>query len=219
MSIINSILSAFFGNKAERDMKEIQPYVNKVMKEFDRITGFTNDQLREEGELLKKKMKDAVREDESRIAQLKEQAEAPNMPVDDVEKIYKEIDQIEKDLVKTIENTLDELLPAAFAIIKDTARRFKENERVVVTANEFDRNLSAKKENVQIEGDKAAYLNHWMAGGNKITWDMVHYDVQLIGGVALHKGKIAEMATGEGKTLVATLPCSSTRWRDEACTW
>ena len=206
MSIINSILSSFFGNKAERDMKEIQPYVGKVKKEFDRITGFNNDQLRAETDLLKKKIKEAVREEETRIASLKEQAEVPETSVDEVEKIYREIDHLEKELLKTIESTLKEMLPLAFAIMKDTARRFKENERVVVTANDFDRDLSIKKNNVLIEGDKAVYLNHWIAGGNEIIWDMVHYDVQLIGGVALHQGKIAEMATGEGKTLVATLP-------------
>ena len=166
MSIINSILSAFFGNKAERDMKEIKPYVDKVIKEYDRITGFTNDQLRAESDLLKRKMKDAIQEDENRITRLKEQAEDLETPVDNIEKIYKEIDHIEKDVVKTIENTLNEMLPVAFAIIKDTARRFKENERVVVTANDFDRDLSIKKNNVLIEGDKAVYLNHWMAGGN-----------------------------------------------------
>ena len=206
MSIIDSILSSFFGNKADRDMKEIQPYVEKVKKEFSRITGFTNDQLRAETDLLKKKIREAIQEGENQIVQLKEKAEAPETPVDDVEKIYKEIDNLEKDLVKTIEDTLNEILPTTFAVMKDTARRFKENERVEVTANDFDRNLSITKNNVLIEGDKAVYLNHWMAGGNEITWDMVHYDVQLIGGVALHQGKIAEMATGEGKTLVATLP-------------
>jgi preprotein translocase subunit SecA len=126
--------------------------------------------------------------------------------MDDVEKIYREIDLLEKEVVETIEETLNEILPTAFAIMKDTARRFKENERVEVTANDFDRELSIKKNSVLIEGDTAVYLNRWIAGGNEITWDMVHYDVQLIGGVALHHGKIAEMATGEGKTLVATLP-------------
>ena len=206
MSIINSILSMFFGNKADRDMKEIMPYVDKVKKEFDRITGFTNDQLRAETVLLKEKIKNAVQENENRINQLKEKAEASDTPVDEVEKIYKEIDNLEKETVQTVEDTLNEILPVAFAIVKDTARRFKENERVEVTANEFDRDLSIKKSNILIEGDKAVYLNRWMAGGNEILWDMVHYDVQLIGGVALHHGKIAEMATGEGKTLVATLP-------------
>jgi preprotein translocase subunit SecA len=206
MSIINSILSSFFGNKADRDMKEIQPHVEKVKKEFDRITGFTNNQLRAETGLLKKKIQDATQENETRIAQLKEQAEAPSTKVEDVEKTYKEIDNLEKETVKTIENTLLEILPTAFAIMKDTARRFKESERVEVTASDFDRALAVKKNNVLIEGDRAVYLNRWMAGGNEITWDMVHYDVQLIGGVALHQGKIAEMATGEGKTLVATLP-------------
>ncbi len=187
-------------------MKEIGPYVEKVKIEYDRIIGFSNDQLRAETDLLKNKIREAVKEDEAEIAALKEKAEAPETSVDDVEKLYKEIDNLEKEVVKTIENTLNELLPTAFAIMKETARRLKENERVEVTANDFDRALAVKKNNVLIEGDKAVYLNRWMAGGNEIVWDMVHYDVQLIGGVALHQGKIAEMATGEGKTLVATLP-------------
>ena len=206
MSIINSILSMFFGNKADRDMKEIKPFVDKVKNEFDRITGFSNDELRAQTDVLKQAMKNALKEDKDRIAQLKEQAENSDVSVEEVENIYKEIDRLEKELLKTIEVTLNELLPTAFAIVKDTARRFKENERVVVTANDFDRQLSVRKNNVVIEGDKAVYLNRWSAGGNEIIWDMVHYDVQLIGGVALHQGKIAEMGTGEGKTLVATLP-------------
>ena len=206
MSIVNSILSLFFGNKAERDLKEISPYVKEVAKEFDRITTLSNDELRAETDVLKAKIKSALQEDETRIAKLKEQAEEPNIPADEEEKIYKEIDRLEKNLLKTIENTLNEILPVAFAIVKDTARRFKENERIEVIANDFDRELSIRKNNVLIEGDKAVYLNRWIAGGNEIKWDMVHYDVQLIGGVALHQGKIAEMGTGEGKTLVATLP-------------
>ncbi len=206
MSVINSLLSSLFGNKADRDMKEIQPYVDKVKKEYDRVIGFSNDQLRTETAMLKKKIQDAIQEDEAEIANLKEKAEAMDASVDDVERLYKEIDNLEKDVVKTIENVLNEILPTAFAVVKETARRLKENERVEVEANDFDRALAVKKNNVLIEGDKAVYLNHWMAGGNEITWDMVHYDVQLIGGVALHQGKIAEMATGEGKTLVATLP-------------
>ncbi len=206
MSFINSVLSSLFGNKADRDMKEISPYVDKVKAEYDRIVRFSNDQLREETILLKKKIQDTIQEDEAEIAQLKEKAEAPDTSVDDVEKLYKEIDNLEKDVIKTIEDTLNEILPTTFAIMKETARRFKENEQVEVTANDFDRALAIKKNNVRIEGDKAIYLNRWMAGGNEIIWDMVHYDVQLIGGVALHQGKIAEMATGEGKTLVATLP-------------
>ncbi len=187
-------------------MKEIGPHVEKVKIEYDRIITLSNDQLRAETALLKNKIRDAVREDEEKIAGLKEKAESTDVAVDDVEKIYKEIDNLEKEVVKTIEDTLNDLLPTAFAIMKETARRFKENERVEVTATDFDRALAVKKNNVLIEGDKAAYLNRWVAGGNEIVWDMVHYDVQLIGGVALHQGKIAEMATGEGKTLVATLP-------------
>ncbi|MDR2038832.1 MAG: preprotein translocase subunit SecA, partial [Bacteroidales bacterium] len=206
MSFLNSVLSSLFGNKADKDIKEIQPYVDKVKLEYDRIIHLSNDELRAETDILKKKIKDATQEDEAEILKLKEKAEAIDTPVDDVEKLYKQIDHLEKDVIKTIEDTLNEILPTAFSVIKDTARRLKENERVEVTANDFDRALAVKKNNVLIEGDKAVYLNRWMAGGNEIVWDMVHYDVQLIGGVALHQGKIAEMATGEGKTLVATLP-------------
>ena len=206
MSIVNSILSLFFGNKAERDLKEISPYVKAIKNEYERITLLSNDELRAETDFLKKKIKEALNDDQTLLANLKAQAEASDITTDEEEKIYKEIDRLEKNMLKTIEDNLNEVLPVAFAIVKDTARRFKENERIEVTANDFDRELSIRKNNVLIEGDKAVYLNRWIAGGNEIKWDMVHYDVQLIGGVALHQGKIAEMGTGEGKTLVATLP-------------
>ncbi len=206
MGFIDSLLSSFFGNKAEKDMKEIRPYVGQIKAEYERILGFTNDQLRAETDLLKKQINDAIQDDEAKIIELKTKAEADDTPVDDLEGLYKQVDELEKDVLKIIEDTLNDMLPAAFAIMKETARRFKENERVVVTANDFDRALAITKNNVLIEDGKAVYLNRWIAGGNEIVWDMVHYDVQLIGGVALHQGKIAEMATGEGKTLVATLP-------------
>ncbi|MDR1865128.1 MAG: preprotein translocase subunit SecA [Bacteroidales bacterium] len=206
MSFINSVLSSLFGNKSDKDMREIQPYVEKVKTEYDRIVLLSNDQLRAETVRLKTQLQASVQEEEAEIAKLKEQAEDLDASVEEVEKLYKEIDRLEKSVTETLEETLNEILPAAFAVIKETARRFKENERVEVTANDFDRALAMKKNHICIEGDKAVYLNRWMAGGNEIVWDMVHYDVQLIGGVALHQGKIAEMATGEGKTLVATLP-------------
>jgi preprotein translocase subunit SecA len=140
------------------------------------------------------------------IMDLKNQLDNEQLDIEQKEAIYNEIDKLEETIYKKIVNVLDDILPRAFAIMKDTARRFKENEEVVVTATQFDRDIAAQRESVVIKGDKAHWKNTWVAGGNPITWDMVHYDVQLIGGVALHKGKIAEMATGEGKTLVATLP-------------
>ena len=206
MSIINKILSKFVGTKAQRDLSEIQPYVEKVKVAYDSIVNLTNDQLRERSQELKRKVRSHIQPELEQIEQLKSKAENDENPVDEVEKIYTQVDKLEKEVIKKIEDILIELLPEAFAIVKETARRFKENERLVVTATDFDRDLAANRENVIIEGDKAVYLNRWMAGGNMITWDMVHYDVQLFGGVVLHQGKIAEMATGEGKTLVATLP-------------
>lgn len=206
MSILNKILSKFVGTKAQRDLSEIQPHVDKVKVAYENIINLTNDQLRERSEELKRKIKSTIKPEKEQIEQLKAQAENDETPVDEIEKIYAQVDKLEKEVVKKIEDILLELLPEAFAIVKETARRFKENERVVVTATDFDRNLAAFKDNVIIEGDKAVFLNQWMAGGNMITWDMVHYDVQLFGGVVLHQGKIAEMGTGEGKTLVATLP-------------
>ena len=206
MSIINKLLSKLVGTKAQRDLSETQPYVDKVKVAYESVINLTNDQLRERSEELKRKIKSHIQPEKDQIEQLKVQAENDETPVDEIEKIYAQVDKLEKEIVKKIEEILNELLPEAFAIMKETARRFKENERVVVTANDFDRDLAAVKDSVLIEGDKAVYLNQWMAGGNMITWDMVHYDVQLFGGVVLHQGKIAEMGTGEGKTLVATLP-------------
>ncbi|MDR2848612.1 MAG: preprotein translocase subunit SecA [Bacteroidales bacterium] len=203
---LNSFLSSLFGNKAQKDMKEIRPYVDRIKTEYDRIKDFSNDRLREETAQLRKRIQDAIQSEQAKIADLKAKAEDVNTSVDDVEKCYKEVDRLEKAMVEDVEDILDEILPVAFSVMKDTARRFKENERIEVTATDFDRKLAVTKHNVMIAGDKAIYLNRWMAGGNEIVWDMVHYDVQLIGGVVLHQGKIAEMATGEGKTLVATLP-------------
>jgi preprotein translocase subunit SecA len=206
MSIINKFLQAFVGTKAQRDLSEVQPIVETIKIAYQEVVNLSNDELRDRSHKLKIKIKESIRQDEEEIEVLKSQAESDETSVDDIEGIYTKVDKLEKELDKKIENILNEILPEAFSIVKETAKRFKENERVIVTANEFDRNLAAIKDSVLIEGDKAVFLNHWMAGGNEITWDMVHYDVQLFGGVVLHQGKIAEMATGEGKTLVATLP-------------
>ncbi len=197
-------LSKMFGNKSQRDLREIMPYVDKVKAIYPEIEVLSNDALRARTEVLKQRLADAVSGDKQRIAELK--ASVEQIEIEKREKVYREVDKLEKDIADTYEKVLLEILPEVFAIVKDTARRFAGSEFIEVTANDFDRDLAATHDFVHIEGEKAIYQNHWMAGGNEITWDMVHYDVQLIGGVVLHQGKIAEMATGEGKTLVATLP-------------
>ena len=206
MDILTSLIKLFFGSKADKDRKQIEPYVNKIKEIYPKISALTNDELRAHSANLMKQIADFIAEDEAHIVEQKAKLELDTTSLDDKEKISKDIDQTVKRIDDKIEQKLDEILPEAFAIMKDTARRFAENETVVVTANDFDRNLAAEKDFVTIEGDKAIYATHWTAGGNDVKWDMVHYDVQLFGGVVLHKGKIAEMATGEGKTLVATLP-------------
>ncbi len=200
----NDVLSKLFGNKAQRDLREINPWVEKIKAVYPSIEKLSNDELRAKTDEIKQRIQDAVANEKAKIAELK--AGIEDMELEDREKVWAEVDKIEKDILEKYEKVLDEVLPEAFAIVKDTARRFTQNEETIVTANDFDRDLAAKHDFVSIEGDKAIYLNHWTAGGNEITWDMVHYDVQLFGGTVLHKGKIAEMATGEGKTLVATLP-------------
>ena len=205
MSIINDILGIFLGNKYEKDIKEINPYVEKVHLEFEKLKDVSNDSLRERTDDLRKEILTSLKGDEDEIQSLREKAEKE----EDVylkEEIYNEIDKIEKNINVKLEGLLDQMVPRAFAIVKETAKRFKENSTLEVTARQYDRDLAATRESVTIDGSKAIWSNKWIAGGNEITWDMVHYDVQLIGGVALHKGKIAEMGTGEGKTVVATLP-------------
>jgi len=198
------LIGKMFGNKSDRDMKAIMPYVDQVKDAYETIQSLSNDELRAKTEEIKKHIANSVETEKAHITQLK--ASIENLSIDEREKVYHEIDKTEKSIKAKYEDVLMEVLPDAFAIIKDTARRFAENETIVVTANDFDRLLATKMDFVDIEGSQAIYHNHWIAGGNEIVWDMVHYDVQLFGGVALHQGKIAEMATGEGKTLVATLP-------------
>ena len=200
----NEFLSKIFGNKSTRDMKEIQPWVEKIKAAYPEIEKLSNDGLRAKTQELKQRIRESAAEEQAQIDQLKASVEATEL--EDREELFAKIDKLEKEVLDKYEKALNEVLPEAFAIVKDTARRFTENEEIVVTATDFDRELAATKDFVRIEGDKAVYQNHWMAGGNEITWNMVHYDVQLFGGVVLHQGKIAEMATGEGKTLVATLP-------------
>ena len=199
------VFKKLFGTKADRDMKAIRPTLDKVLEAYKEIDKLTDDELRARCQALKDRIKAAIAQDESRIAEIKEELEK-DIPVSQKESLATESDKLVKKVDETIEKVLEEILPEAFAIMKSTARRFKENETIRVMATDFDRNLSTTKEFVSIDGDYAVWQNHWMAGGNEVTWDMVHYDVQLIGGIVLHQGKIAEMATGEGKTLVATLP-------------
>ena len=199
------LFKKLFGTKAERDLKQIRPLLDKVLAAYETIDKLDDDQLRAKCDELKARIQEAIAADEKRIAEIKLEIET-DIPLDKKEKLATESDKLVKNVDETIEKVLNEILPEAFAIMKSTARRFKENNVIRVKATQFDRDLSTTKEFVSIEGDYAVWQNHWMAGGNEITWDMVHYDVQLIGGIVLHQGKIAEMATGEGKTLVATLP-------------
>lgn len=206
MDIVSNIIKLIFGSKTDKDRKQIEPYVQKIKDIYPSIERLTNDELREHSAALMKQIADFIAADEAHIAEQKIKLEAAETTLSEKEKISKDIEQTTKRIDDKIEQKLDEILPEAFAIMKDTARRFTQNETVVVTANDFDRDLAAKKDFVTIEDDKAIYATHWVAGGNDLKWEMIHYDVQLFGGVVLHKGKIAEMATGEGKTLVATLP-------------
>ena len=199
------IIKKVFGTKSDRDMKQVKPILDKVLAAYESIDKLSNDELRAKTEELKKKLRDGEAPFEKRIAEIKEELEK-DIPVSQKESLATESDKLVKDEDAEIEKLLNEILPEAFAIMKSTARRFAQNPVVEVTASDFDRQLSISHDFVTIEGDKALWKNHWMAGGNEVTWDMVHYNVQLIGGIILHQGKIAEMATGEGKTLVATLP-------------
>ena len=199
------VFKKLFGTKADRDMKAIKPTLDKVLEAYKKIDTLDDDQLRARCQELKDQIQAAIAADEARIAEIKAELEK-DIPLTQKEALATEQDKLVKKVDETIEKVLDEILPEAFAIMKSTARRFTQNPEIRVKATDFDRNLSTTKEFVTIDGDYAVWQNHWMAGGNEITWDMIHYDVQLIGGIVLHQGKIAEMATGEGKTLVATLP-------------
>jgi len=202
---LNSFLSKIFGNKSDRDLREIKPIVDKIEALSEELKQLTPDELRAKIDAVRADIREAVKADEDAIAE--KRIEIENLPIDKRQPLWDEIDKHEKNILDTIEKKLDEHLPVVFATMRETAARFAANPTVEVTARDLDRELAAQgRDFVTIEGDKAIYKNHWMAGGNEITWDMVHYHVQLIGGVVLHQGKIAEMATGEGKTLVATLP-------------
>ena len=202
----NKLLKSLFGDKSTRDMKLIQPLVEKVKAVSPEIEKLDNDALRQRTKTIQQQVQDAAKEQKARIDELK--ATIESTPIDERADIFAQIDKIEKEVLDIYEKALDEVMPEVFAIVKETARRFAENEETIVTATDFDRELAGdpKKDFITIDGDKAIYHNHWTAGGNDLKWEMIHYDVQLFGGVVLHQGKIAEMATGEGKTLVATLP-------------
>ncbi|MFM7023537.1 MAG: preprotein translocase subunit SecA [Flavobacteriales bacterium] len=206
MAAIEKIFTALFGKKSDRDIKEIMPLVEQTKVEYAKLSPLSNDQLRAKTTELKKRIAERYAAEEKQIEELKKASEEIGLSVEEKEKNYAAIDALVKKIDEKIEEVLLEILPEAFAVVKDTARRFTENEEVEVTANDFDREVATRKDNLEIEGDKAIYFNSWTAGGNEIKWDMIHYDVQLIGGINLHKGKISEMSTGEGKTLVATLP-------------
>ncbi len=205
MSFINSVLKVFVGDKSEKDVKSMQPLVKKVKSFEEALESISNDALREKTKLFKTKIAEACKDKNAKIEELKAEVEA-STDIDRNEEIYAEIDTINEEAYKISEDILNEILPEAFAVVKETAKRFAHNETLTVTASEFDRALSGDAAYVNLEGDQAVWKNSWDAAGKEVTWDMIHYDVQLIGGIALHQGKIAEMQTGEGKTLVATLP-------------
>ncbi|MBQ0007008.1 MAG: preprotein translocase subunit SecA, partial [Alistipes sp.] len=206
MALFSDILKKIFGSKADRDMKEIKPVLEKVLSAYSRIDKLSDDELRLEAERLKITIRQRIHDDEARKAECRAKLQSVEISPEEKEKLASEVDRLTKKIDEDIEKVLNEILPDAFAIMKSTARRFAQNPAVTVSVSDMDREFAAVHDYVKIEGDKAVWNNHWMAGGNEITWDMVHYDVQIIGGIVLHQGKIAEMATGEGKTLVATLP-------------
>src|SRR6187551_1246857 len=197
----------FGGSKSEKDVKKIQPFVAEINKHFASYQSLTNDQLRNKTQEFRQRIKDHLTAIDNEISSTNKRAE--ELQFNDLlgkDAIYQEVDKLKKDRDKKIEEALKEILPEAFAVVKETAKRFKENTEIVATATQMDRDLSVEKEYVKIDGDKSIFKNSWTAAGGQVTWNMVHYDVQLIGGMVLHEGKIAEMATGEGKTLVSTLP-------------
>lgn len=200
----NDFLSKIFGNKSQRDLKEITPLVNKIKEQYEQVKQLSHDELRKRTAQIRQSLQESVQEERTQIANLKKGVD--DLELSEREAVWGQVDQLEKDILEKLEVKLNEVLPEVFAIVKSTAQRFADNDEMIVVATQFDRDLSVSHDFVRIEGDNAIYKNEWMAGGNMMKWDMVHYDVQLIGGVVLHEGKIAEMATGEGKTLVATLP-------------
>ena len=205
--MIGKALKLLFGTKSDRDIKEVMPYIEKTLAEYSKLHDITDDELRQQTQNMRDQIRESLSSIDAQIAELhKNIDENPELDIHEKEKIFNSIDKLEEERNKKLEETLLVILPNAFAVVRETARRFKENKKLVVTATMRDKQLAARYSHILIEGESATWQNEWIAAGNKITWDMVHYDVQLIGGIVLHQGKIAEMATGEGKTLVATLP-------------
>ena len=188
MSFFNTVLSSFFGNKSQKDIKELTPVLQSIKQEYLRFPDLTNDELRAESALLRATIHASVKAEEEEIAAFKVQAESGELPLEEGEKIYDQVDKLEEVILKKLEIALNEALPIAFSIVKDTARRFMENQTLTVTATDFDRDLAVSKDFIEIQGDNAIYKNEWLAGGSVQKWNMVHYDVQLIGGVVLHSG-------------------------------
>jgi protein translocase subunit secA len=205
MGFFDKLIKSIFGTKHERELKEMQPIVDKINAEYQKLKSLSNDELRNKTQEFRARIKEHLTDIDKQIAELRSKAES-EQDLNEKDATYKQIDQLLKERDKQIEVILDALLPEAFAVVKEASYRFANNEHLEATATDLDRELAVKFPNIKIEGDKVIYANQWMAAGNMITWNMVHYDVQLIGGIVLHRGKIAEMATGEGKTLVATLP-------------
>ncbi|MBP7810674.1 MAG: preprotein translocase subunit SecA, partial [Bacteroidia bacterium] len=200
-------LKKVFGTKSEKDVRDVAPIVEEINSIYATLTNISNDELRAKSKKLKDQIQDYIKEERSKIDGINAEIDAkPDMDVNTKEELYKEIDAIEVDITKKIEEVLNEILPEAFAVLKETARRFKENKELEVTTSTYDTEFAKTLKHIEIRGNKAVWKNSWTAAGAEITWDMVHYDVQLIGGIVLHQGKISEMATGEGKTLVSTLP-------------
>ena len=205
MSILNSVLKIFVGDKSEKDVKAIQPLVKKIKSFEEEISRLSHDQLRQKTQEFKALIAEKCASVNAQISQLQEEVEN-STDIDRNEEIYAEIDKLNEEVYKISEEVLNDILPEAFAVVKETAKRFANNTTLTVKATEFDRSISGRADYVTLQGEEAVWKNSWDAAGKEVTWDMVHYDVQLIGGIALHQGKIAEMQTGEGKTLVATLP-------------
>jgi preprotein translocase subunit SecA len=199
-------LSKIFGSKSNRDVKSVEPIVAEINEHFLSYQNFTHDELRQKTQDFKYRIKEYLSEIDQQINTLTEKAETEELELEEKENIFGQVDKLKKERDEAIEEVLNEILPEAFAVVKEAARRFSTNDLIRVKATQLDRDLAVKNPNIKIEGEDAVYPNKWTAAGGEITWNMVHYDVQLIGGIVLHQGKIAEMATGEGKTLVATLP-------------
>ena len=207
LGFVSKTVKKILGSKSERDIKEVTPQVEKILEHYATLKNLSNDELRNKTVEFKERINAFIKEEQKEIEDLQDKAEnGTDLNLHQKEELYKQIDNLESKVLDKIEEVLNEILPEAFAVVKETARRFTENPTIEVTATEMDKDIAAERESVKIEGEKAFYSNTWMAAGAEVTWDMLHYDVQLIGGIVLHSGKIAEMATGEGKTLVATLP-------------